>query len=532
MNRRSLLRRSGLSLLAVTSAAASLLGLTATTALAATSFPTSHTLNLSFLQDPGQPPDPDVFYGGEGLLLTRDMYQGLVQYAPNTTSGKILPQLATSWRISPNKLTYTFQLRQGVLFHDGTPFTSAAVGASFARRTAVGSAPAYMVADVASVTTPSPYTAVVTLTQPNSAFLDLLASAWGPVMESPTALTKYAGSDNDQTYLTTHDIGTGPYALTEAKVGVAYQLKAAAHYWGPTPYYTTVNLPVVDNLSTQEIEFNSGQLAAILHDLTTSAVSQYRTDSKFKFYTFPIPESQTVFLNQNLGFLTSRTNRMALLQAINRPALVAAVFPGRATLATQAGPAHVLPLPYGQQHIAYNPAALKKVVAKLPSSQRTVTIGYDTGLPDDQLLAEQIGAELQAEGLTAKVVGYQTSQIYGWVGSVQASKTQSPNILVNYFTPDADNPYTWTHIEYDPTGGLNFLNCAVPGVAGLNAQAVATGSNTTYNKAIQTASASGCWLNIANVDDAMVAQPWLKGIPQAHVFAAPETLNLAALYPG
>ena len=43
---------------------------------------------------------------------------------------------------------------------------------------------------------------------------------------------------------------------------------------------------------------------------------------------------------------------------------------------------------------------------------------------------------------------------------------------------------------------------------------------------------SGCWLNIADKDDAMVAQPWLKGVPQAHIVADPQTLNLAVLHPG
>jgi peptide/nickel transport system substrate-binding protein len=532
MTSRSSLQKVGYCLLAALSASAGVLALRTTTAVAAPSFPTSHTLDLSFLQDPGQPPDPDVFYGGEGLIVTRDIYQGLVQYAPNTTSGKIIPQLATSWKLSSDKLTYTFQLRHGVLVHDGTPFTSAAIEPSFARRAAVEGGPAYMVADVASVTTPSPYTAVITLKQPNSAFLDFLASAWGPVMESPTALVKYAGTDHDQTYLETHDIGTGPYVLTQAKVGVSYQMKWFPQYWGKKPYYTTVNLPVIDNLSSQEIQFNDGQIAAMLHDLTTSALAQYRSDAEVKLYTIPIPESQTVFVNENLGFLTSRVDRIALLEAINRQAIVDGVFPGRATVPTQAGPAHLLPLKDGKQDIAYNPTPLKRIVAKLPSAERTLTIGYDTGLPDDELMAEDIGAELQSDGLTVKVVGYQTSQIYGWVGSVQDSKTESPNLLVNYFTPDADNPYTWTHIEYDPLGGLQFLNCNVPGEAALDAQAVATGSNALYNEVIKKAVASGCWLNVADVDDAIVAQPWLKGIPQSHIFAAPETLDVATLYPG
>ena len=65
---------------------------------------------------------------------------------------------------------------------------------------------------MASVATPNAYEAVITLKSPNTAFLDYLASPYGPVMESPTALAANAGSDNDQTYLQTHSIGTGPYS--------------------------------------------------------------------------------------------------------------------------------------------------------------------------------------------------------------------------------------------------------------------------------------------------------------------------------
>ncbi len=283
------------------------------------SYPTSHTLNLSFLEDPGQPPDPDVYYAGEGLLLTRNMYEGLVQYQPGTADRKVIPSLATTWTISPNGLTYTFQLRPGVKFHDGTAFTSAAVEPSFARRAAVDGGPAYMVNGIKSVATPGPYTVVITLSQPSTSFLDYLAAAYGPVMESPTALAAHAGSDHDQTYLQTHDIGTGPYTLTEAKVGVSYQLQAYAGYWGSKPYYTTVNLPVIDSLSTEEIELNSGQLAGILHDLTTTAAVQYQKSSKFSFYELPVFENEMVYVNENKGPFTSQAFRQAFLAGHQRP---------------------------------------------------------------------------------------------------------------------------------------------------------------------------------------------------------------------
>jgi peptide/nickel transport system substrate-binding protein len=491
--------------------------------------PRDRVLHLSFLQDPGQPPDPDIYYAGQGLLLTRNLYEGLVQYQPGTSTRKIIPSLATSWAVSANGLTYTFQLRHGVLFHDGTPFTSAAIQPTFTRRAAVNGGPAYMVSDVASVQTPGPYSAVVSLKQPNSGFLDFLASAYGPVMESPTALAKYAGTDSDQTYLSTHDVGTGPYALTLAKVGVGYQMKAFSGYWGPKPYFTTIELPVIDNLSTQEIQFNDGQLAGILHDLNAPAVSSYRSNSAIKFYSLPTLESEEVYVNEHKGFLTSTAARVALLKAINVKSIDAGIFTGRASAPTQTSPAHLLPSTIAKQSISYDPSPLRSLVSKLSAGDRNLTIGYDTSAPDDQQIAETIGAQLQADGITTKTVGYQTSAIYSWPGSVPSAQTQAPNVLIDYFWPDADNAYTWSHITYDTGGGLQYLTCSVPGMDAADSSALTTGSLTIFNKVADLEQKSGCWLNIANRNDAMVFQPWVKGVAAAHVVAAPQSLLLSKL---
>ena len=170
--------------------------------------PADETLHLSFLQDPGQPPDPDIFYAGQGLLLTTNLYDGLLMYKPGTATPTLEPALATKWSENANHTVFTFTLRRGVKFHDGTAFTAAAVKPSFDRRLAVNQGPAYMVADVKSVTTQGGYNVTITLNHPDAAFLAYLACAYGPKMESPTGLAKYAGSDHDQKYLTGHDLGT------------------------------------------------------------------------------------------------------------------------------------------------------------------------------------------------------------------------------------------------------------------------------------------------------------------------------------
>ncbi len=193
------------------------------------------------MSDP-PPLDPDVFYQPEGLLIMTSAYQGLLimtsayqgllRYAPEST--KLEGLLATKWAVSPDGLTYTFTLRDGVKFSDGTPFDSAAAKASFQRRIDMAAGPYYMLADVKDMQTPDPLTFVVTLTKPVAPFLDYLASPYGPLMTSPTAVAEHAADgDHAAAWLASHTAGTVPYELTEAVPASHYTLSASKYYWGP-----------------------------------------------------------------------------------------------------------------------------------------------------------------------------------------------------------------------------------------------------------------------------------------------------------
>ena len=167
----------------------------------------------------------------------------------------------------------------------------------------------------------------------------------------------------------------------------------------------------------------------------------------------------------------------------------------------------------------------------LPAGERTLTIGYDSSSPDNQLVANVLSAELDQLGLTVTVQSYPTATIYGWPPPAPNAKG-APGVLLDAGWPDAAPPYMWAHISFDPNGGLNYLHCSSPQVSKLLTQGATTGSAATFSQIGVDSVQTGCWYNLVNQNDFMVAQPWLKGVTAAHVVTNPNSLSLYALSAG
>ena len=325
-----------------------------------------------------QVPDPDIFYEIEGNAVVTSVYEGLVKYANG--SPKIIPALATSWTISPDGKTYTFRLRPGVKFHDGTPLTSSAAAFSFQRRTGVNSAPAYMLANVSSTQTPHPLTFIVHLNQPVAAFMDYLASPYGPKMVSPTSVKahetgvskKSPNGDWAQQWLKTHDAGTGPYTITQFVPGKDYVLSAYKGYWGTKPYYSTVNINIIPDISVQQAELQNGQLSMLLHGLPINAVDSFEGNKAYEVENFPAQLKAMLYVNPHIGIFTSPAVRSALRQAIDKKSIVADVYGNTlGTVSTQAYPVDEFPAGMAPDDPVYDPSKLKKVVAPMSSTSKS-----------------------------------------------------------------------------------------------------------------------------------------------------------------
>ena len=195
--------------------------------------PGNDTLALAYDAAPASI-DPAVAYDGAGPLVLRAPYEALVRMKGTSTTD-IEGVLATSWSSDPRKTIWTFQLRHGVLFHDGTPFNAAAVQFNIDRMLAVNQAPAFIIGQFltpAGIKVLGPYTIQFRLKDPAPRLLYAMASQWGNWMISPTAIMQHtAKNDHAQAWLASHEAGTGPYMFSQFVPNQSITLVQFPKYW-------------------------------------------------------------------------------------------------------------------------------------------------------------------------------------------------------------------------------------------------------------------------------------------------------------
>ncbi|MDQ1466203.1 MAG: peptide/nickel transport system substrate-binding protein [Actinomycetota bacterium] len=448
-----------------------------------------------------QVPDPDIFYELEGNSLTTSVYEGLVRYKPDST--EIEGALAESWTVSPDGLTYTFKLRDGVTFHDGTKLDAAAVKGSFERRTKVGSAPAYMLADVKSYDTPDPLTFVVHLGQPVSSFMDYLAAPYGPKAVSPKVLSEHTVKDDSaQEYLKTHDAGTGPFTITGFELGVRYTLTRYDAYWGGKPDVAKITMDIIPDISTQRLKLESGDLSMIIHGLSTDDIASLEGKG-FQVKRFPAFFKAWIMVNENKGIFKDKALRLALAGAIDKKTLTEQVFGDNAKVSTQFYPSGELPEGQAADTATFDPSKLADAVKGL--SSKKVDVGFSSDDPRNGRLAELVQTELQAAGLDATVRGIPIAQVF----DLPNHKDQAPDLLLSTVNPDAASPETWARIFANTDGALNWEQCSVPAAdakmdEGLHATTDAA-VKAAYAEAGTDLIADGCYITIADVKEVIVA---------------------------
>jgi peptide/nickel transport system substrate-binding protein len=476
-------------------------------------------LRIPFLADMSVP-DPDVFYDIEGNAVILSAYQGLLRYAPGST--KIVGNLATSWTMSKDRLTYTFKLRPNVKFHDGTALTSKAVKASFERRLAVNQAPAYMVKPIARMTTPDDLTFVVKLKQPINPFLAYMASSWGPKIIGPEAIVTHAGKDHGETWMHTHTDGTGPYKLTAFDRGRQYVLTRNDAYWGAKPYFRQVLFKITPDMGTQRLELQSGDLDGVMHSFPASELSSL--PSNVVVNKTPSFLRLLLYVNPNKAPFDDPAVRAGLRSTIDIGQLVDQGYSGTATKSAGPYPEGLLP---SQPALPYKPDAAAAKGAAAKAKTKAITLGYSADESGVQRrVGELLQAQLQNAGFTVTLKEVQLPQVYGYINALE----RAPDLLLMTNTPDAANPDTWARILFYSTGGLNFLGFKDPTLDKQLDQALSAPpaeATKLYQQAGQRAIDGNAMFFLGDVDNVFVLSKSLTGVQQ--VPAYPWTVDLAAL---
>jgi peptide/nickel transport system substrate-binding protein len=181
--------------------------------------------------------DPHSAYDPGSQIALQAPFEGLAQLRPGT-SDTIVPVLAESWTANPDKSVWTFLLRPGVTFQDGTPLDAEAARASFERLLTLGLAPSTVLArfidDPARISAPDSRTLVFDLGRPQPLFEEAIAAPTGAAIANAAALRAHeVDGDWGHSWAQTHNdgIGTGPYRVTSFDVEEGVVLERYPEYW-------------------------------------------------------------------------------------------------------------------------------------------------------------------------------------------------------------------------------------------------------------------------------------------------------------
>jgi peptide/nickel transport system substrate-binding protein len=217
--------------------------------------------------------DPARGYNQTTSIIHKAIYQTLVTF-PTDSAAEILPELASSWEISEDGLTYTFTLNPDAVFSNGDAVTAEDVVFSFNRMINIKGNPSSLADTIASVAEGDGGTVVLTLTQPDPSILSKLVFG-GFAVTNADVVRENGGTDaadadttdTAQEFLDSSSAGSGPYVLESWENQVQTVLVRNENYWGEAPYFDRIIIVNMPESATQQAAIESGEIQLAL-DLT------------------------------------------------------------------------------------------------------------------------------------------------------------------------------------------------------------------------------------------------------------------------
>ncbi|ROR65069.1 ABC transporter substrate-binding protein [Agrococcus jenensis] len=374
--------------------------------------------------------DPAFASDGETFRISRQIFEGLVGVEPGTADPA--PLLAESWESTEDGLSYTFALKSGVTFHDGTPFDAEAVCANFDRwynwtgLTATESLSYYYGslyggfagdenALYESCSADDESTATINLTRPFSGFIASL-SLPAFSMQSPTALEEYGadevgGSEEAPEYSEygeAHPTGTGPFVFESWSPGNEVVLAANPEYWGEQGQVQEIVFRVIDESTARRQALEAGDIDG--YDLVAPADTAALEDAGFNVMQRDPFTVLYLGFNQTVPELQDVRVRQAIAHAIDRESLVTQVLPEGTEVASQFIPPVVNGYNEGVTDYAYDPEAARELLAEAGFADGLeLTFNYPVNIsrpymPNPEQIFTALSSQLAEVGITVNPV--------------------------------------------------------------------------------------------------------------------------------
>jgi ABC-type transport system substrate-binding protein len=349
----------------------------------------------------------DVMGGG----ITAKLFNGLVRFNENLD---IVPDVARSWKLSDDQLTYTFHLRRDVLFSNGRKVTAADFKYSFERvLTPRTKAALTWVLDkiegademlagkadsISGIRILNDHTLAIKLAKPFGPFLSLLAMTTAYVV--PREEVERLGQDFGM-----HPVGSGPYTLGEWKHGQQVVLVAREDYFEGRPKLNGIHYRIIPEDLTAVLEFETGHLDVL--QIPSSEYHRYTTDPAWRDLVYGRPGLNSYYLGLNCArppFNDLRV-RQAVNHAIDRRHILSTVFEKRGVLASGPIPPGLWKntlLPQTATGYSYDPKKARELIRAAGAEGKTITI-YISADPEVLDIVEVIQGYLAKVGLKAEI---------------------------------------------------------------------------------------------------------------------------------
>jgi peptide/nickel transport system substrate-binding protein len=387
--------------------------------------------------------DPHVGNDAGVWRVIVNTYEPLVGYKRGTN--ELEGVLAESWDISEDGLTYTFKLREGVTFHDGTPFNADAVKVSFDRIKTINLGPAYILSEYRETEVIDEFTVAVHLNNPVATFLASLPRIF---IVSPTAIAEHeVDGDLAQEWLRENTVGTGPYMLDHWSPGEEWEIVKYDDYWQgwPENHLTSITLLFVSEVSTARLMLEQGDVD-IVGPYSTDDLPALEANPDINVYSTPTALEFYIPMNTAEGPLTDPLVREAVTLAFDYEAYVE-VMGGRTNRVNGS-------VPYG---IPMHDADLPLPEYNLDRARELLT---EAGYPDggfkleygfvNVLLSEQRAGEILQAGLAQLGVELEI-QPMAWptlLSFIQAPADEALDLYAFYIYPAYPDPDAYLYTQF------------------------------------------------------------------------------------